>query len=270
MELGGIIGIAVAVALGIYFKKKHPSPTGRGKIFQGLMIAITAAVVAGGISLGVQYLRYRNGTPNQSDIDRTVEAAQNYPLFGVVLEDFPELKPRLRATVEAEIKNPIKDGPNRLTQFGAEIRKRYITPMLLKADDASAIKASNADADFVAHLQKSDIASCREFGLTGLNDPKKLDREGTEKLKRLLAAREVAYRSGKASRQPREELTMDQVSDLLAEAGYSQADFDQLTSIETLATAEACAATAKLYSAPGKLPPAKAADLSRYLLAAGG
>jgi hypothetical protein len=270
MEVGGLVGIAVAIVFGIFFARRRPAATRGAKIVQSVVIVAVAAIAAAAGSLGAKYLTHYTGTPSQSDIDQTVRAVLQYPLLGVVVEDYPELKSKLRETVEAEIRNPAKDGPNRMNQFGADVRKRYITPMLLKADDDAARKAANADAVLVVQLQKSDVAACREFGVSGLSRPDQLGRDGAEKFKQSLAAREVAYRSGKASGQTRDQPTTDEIGTLLEASGYTPADFDRLNKIETLTPAEACAATVQLYSAPGKLPPGQGAVLSRYLLAAGG
>jgi hypothetical protein len=118
------------------------------------------------------------------------------------------------------------------------------------------------------HLQATNPALCREFGMAGLQDANKLDADGQRVLRQGLALQEQAYRNGKAG-PPQAVLKTEDLRRTLVEAGYSEQDLAQLDKFATLPTVEGCAATVKLYAAPRALPAASGGMLARWLLTVG-
>ncbi len=218
--------------------------------------------------MGIPYLRgpYLRG-PSSADIERGVEATKEMPLVGLVIADNPTLEEKLRTAIADEIKNPGQK-PSPAARFGAEVRQRYITPTLLAADDASALKAAGGMEVLAKYLQTKDPALCREFGLAGLQNANKLDVDGKILLKQTLALQEQAYRSGKG-RPPKPALKDEEIGPVLVAAGYTDKDLEQLNTFATLSAADGCAATIKLYGAPRALTPERGGTLARWLLTVG-
>lgn len=263
---GTILGAVVAAALGTYLYKKNPGATRSRRIVHGLLVVLVAAAASAGGAFVGQYLRMQMGAPSGSDIDRMVQRTQELPLLRVVFEDNPALLEKLRAIVEDELRHPGRV-PSPAVEFGAALRAQYVLPALQGADDAPAMRAAASMGALARHLQATNVDLCREFGLTGLQDPKKLDRRGTALLKESLAAQEDAYRNGKAAA-PKAALTDEQFGQLLSVAGYKDADFQQLAEVERLPAVDACNAVVKLYSVPGALSPPQAGAFARWLLMA--
>ncbi|MDP2330950.1 MAG: hypothetical protein Q8M19_09680 [Reyranella sp.] len=262
METWGIIiGVAAAVGVGAFLHGRKPA--GMGRVLQ-----VVAIVAAGGLSAAVASvgLRYLASSDNATATEQALRVVREAPLVGLVLKENPALEARFRDAIEAELRSPTKSGPLRTYVVGAEVRQNLIVPALRSADDATALKAIEAMLDFVKHLQITNAALCKKFGLEGLQDPTRLDSAGATLFKRALVAQEQAYLNGKA-RPAAPPQTADQaVSPLLTEAGYTAADFAKLATLANASDAEGCAVTVKLYAAPTLLPPQRGGILARYLL----
>lgn len=269
MENWGLaLGIAVAAGVGAYFYSKKPTRTGR--LRQALAAVVTAALVAVLASAGMKYLSDSESLPVLSDqtatVDQAIRTIRETPLLGLVLRETPALDARFREALEADMKNPAKAGPPRSFIVGAEVRRDIIAPTLRRADDAAALDAIKAMQAFVKHLQATNVALCREFGLIGLQQPGRLDATGAALFKRALATQEEAYVNGKSQPVAPAQITNQEVHTLLEEAGYTTADFENLAALTKSSDQESCAATVKLYQAPTLLPPARGGTLARYLL----
>jgi hypothetical protein len=222
----------------------------------GAAVAIAAIVFA---------LYYFQSNSTSSAVDRATEQVKQLPLVGLVLSEHPDLEARVRQAIKDGIENPTKSGPNHGFLLGAEIRKQYIVPALRNSDDSDALDAVKDMSELVKHLRLTDMAVCREFGVSGLQRPDKLDDEGAAIFKKTLAAEEKAYISGKDA-PSRPAPSNQDIAKLLADAGYSQSDFQTLAGYANLPQDQACAALDKLYAAPAQLPADKGAIIARYLL----
>ena len=223
--------------------------------------AVVGVLVVGALTLGEEYL---NGSSTSRDVDRAMQVTRETPLIRVVLAENPALEPKLRAAAEEEVRHPSKR-PLPSLLFGMEVRRQYIIPTLRNADDASAIGAVKAMEVLVKYLQSTDLQMCRDFGVSGIQDPGRLDGRARELLQKALAAQEEAYRTGKTG-PPQPALGDNQFFDLLVSAGYKDEDLERLSKAAKLGTREACDAAVKLYSTPAALPPAKGGALARWLL----
>ncbi|OFX00633.1 MAG: hypothetical protein A3D94_13615 [Alphaproteobacteria bacterium RIFCSPHIGHO2_12_FULL_66_14] len=258
---GILIGIAAAVGVGALLRRRKPAGMGR-------VLEIVAIVAAGGLSAAAASvgLRYLASSDHATATEQALQVVREAPLVGLVLKENPALEARFREAIEAELRSPTKSGPLRTYVVGAEVRQKLIVPALRNADDATALKAIEAMQDFVKHLQVTNVALCKKFGLEGLQEPNRLDSAGATLFKRALLAQEQAYLSGKA-RPVAPPQTADQaVSPLLTEAGYTAADFEKLAALATSSDAAGCAVVVKLYAAPTLLPPQRGGILARYLL----
>ncbi|HZV93902.1 MAG TPA: hypothetical protein VFF72_11840, partial [Caldimonas sp.] len=119
------------------------------------------------------------------------------PLVGVVLADNPAIEAQLRAAVEADQRDP--QATSRAFLAVSEMRRTIVGPALAAADDASALAVMKARVDLVSHLEKTDLAACRQFSGDGIRDVNKLDDEGQRLFHAMLTTMEAAYRSGKAN-----------------------------------------------------------------------
>lgn len=267
-DWGLALGIAVAAGVGAYFYSRKQTRTGR--LGQALAAVVAAALAALASSAGMKYLRDTGSLGVASDqsatIDQAMRAIRETPLLGLVLRETPALDARFREALEAELKNPAKVGPPRSFIVGAEVRRDIIAPTLRRADDAAALDAIKAMQAFVNHLQATNVALCREFGLIGLQQPNRLDAAGAALFKRALATQEDAYVNGKARSVAPQQIGNQEVHKLLEEAGYTAADFDRLAALTKSSDPEGCAVTVKLYQAPTLLPPERGGALARYLL----
>lgn len=261
MEIWGIvIGIAVAVGVGAFLHSTKPAGMGRG-------LQLVAIVAAGGLSAAVASfgLVYLASSDHAAATEQALQVVREAPLVGLVLKENPALEARFRDAVEAELRNPTKNGPPRTYVVGAEVRQTLIVPALRSADDATALKAIEAMQDFVKHLQVTNAALCKKFGLMGLQDPTRLDSAGATLFKRALAAQEQAYLNGKA-RPATPQITDQEVNRLLTEAGYTAGDFEKVVGLAKASDTDGCAIVVKLYAAPTLLPPPRGGLLARYLL----
>ena len=239
--------------------RNKPIPPSR-KIARIILIALAAAGVVAVVGFGARYLR----APSSAEVERGVETAKEMPLVGLVIAENPALEEKLRTAIAEELKHP-GQVPSPAARFGIETRQRYIIPALLAADDDSVLKAAGGMAALAKYLQARDPELCRELGLAGLRNANKLDDDGKILLRQALALQEQAYRSGKGG-PPKTTLKTEEVGRALAEAGSTAKDLEQLDAFATLSTADACAATVKLYAAPRALPPERGASLARWLL----
>jgi len=235
---------------------------GQGKLKKGVLVSLGAVLA---IATGVLAVSYFGRGSNDAEVDRAYDQVKQLPLVGLVLSEHPDLDAKVRQAIKDELADPTKSGPNRVFLFGAQVRKQYIVPALRNSDDATALKAAEVLAELVKHLRVTDPNTCREFGQTGLEHPDRLDSEGSAIFERALAAQEDAYLSGKAA-PDRPSPGNNEITKLLSDAGYTEADFQKLASYATLSPSEACAAMDKLYSAPAMLQTQKGAVVARYLL----
>jgi hypothetical protein len=261
MEIWGIvIGIAVAVGVGAFLHRTKPAGMGRG--LQAVAVVAAGGLAAAAASFGLGYLA---SSENAAATEEALQVVREAPLVGLVLKENPELEARFRDAIEAELRSPTKNGPLRTYVVGAEVRQKLIVPALRSADDATALKAIEAMQDFVKHLQATDVALCKKFGLMGIQDPTRLDGAGATLFKRALVAQEQAYLNGKA-RPAAPQITDQEVTSLLGEAGYTAADFEKVAGLANASDTDGCAVVVKLYAAPTRLPPQRGGLLARYLL----
>ena len=69
-NLGGFLGIAVALALGAYYRNKWTNAT-RAARFRQVITVLIAAGAAGALgSIGGQWLRYYASTSTSSEVDK--------------------------------------------------------------------------------------------------------------------------------------------------------------------------------------------------------
>jgi hypothetical protein len=223
---------------------------------------VGAAVAIGVIVFALDYFR---STSKAVQIDRQTEQMKQLPLVGLVLSEHPDLEARVRQAIREGVENPTKSDASRAFLLGAEIRKKYILPALRNSDDSDALGAVKAMSELVKHLRVTDMAACRELGMRGLQQPDKLDDEGAAIFKRVLAAEEKAYISGKDA-PSRPAPTGEEITQLLADTGYTQSDFQALAGYATLPQDQACAVLDKFYAAPAELPADKGAIIARHLL----
>jgi hypothetical protein len=256
-----IAGIAVAGAVAVYFH--NTKPAGMGRALQLVVIAAAAALSAAVTGFGLKYVTTQD---NASAVEDALQVVREAPLVGLVLKENPDVEARFRRAIEAEIRNPTRNGPQQTFVVGGEVRRDIIVPALRNADDASALDAIKAMQAFVKYLQGTDPALCKQFGLIGIQNPSRLSSDGGALFRRSLAAQEGAYLNGRARPAAPQKLTDQEVTGLLTEAGYTAADFEKVVGLAKLSDADGCAIIAKLYAAPALLPPPRAGMLARYLL----
>jgi hypothetical protein len=264
---GAIIGVAVACAFAVFFLKRNPAQTRTARVGRALLVMVVAGVAAAAAAVGASHVRGMLGRPTASEVDRAVEEARQWPLINVVVADHPEVEAQLRAAIEDDLKNPDRED-KASRRMGLEIRQRYIVAALRKADDAAVLGAIGATEKLMLHLKATNEKLCADVGIYGIQDPSRLDTEGRTLFKDSLAMQEAAYRSGRTAATEPKTLSETGVAALLKQAGYTQADFDQLIKLTSLPAPEACAASVKLYDAPARLPPAEGAQAARWLLTA--
>jgi hypothetical protein len=265
-NLGVIIGIAVAVAVAVFFGTRRATQT------QRLQAAAIGLVVAGAVTAVAMYglKAMRDSSEDISAVDSAMASAHALPMVGVVLDDVPGAQDRLREALREEIRQPTTQGPSRPLKLMSELRVAYIVPALKAADEASAAAAIDARATLLKTLKDSDLVVCKEFAVTGIQRSDRLDATSQKLMSDLLAALEKAYRSGRAAKAagtPAPAVASDaEARALLTEAGFQSADFDRLSRLARLPNEAACDLALKVNDAPQKVPADKRGALMRYLL----
>lgn len=223
--------------------------------------AALAAVVA--ITVGVN----RHLAPPRATTESALAELRALPLIGAVIAEVPDAETRLRAAIEEDRRNPPAPGQQRAFAVIAGLRRTYIQPALAASDDASAADVLAARADLGRHLAKVDAAVCREFAGGGIRRVDKLDTEGQRLFKRVLAATDAAYRSGRTpGAKAATPLDLQAFVALLAEAGFTQSDLQALDDSSKLADTEICALQLRIDTAPTLLSSAKRGSFARFVL----
>jgi hypothetical protein len=265
-NLGVIIGIAVAVAVAVFFGTRRSAQT------QRLQAAAISLVVAGLVAAGALYgvKAMRDSGEDMSTVDAAMASAHALPMVGAVLDDVPGAQDRLREALREEIRQPTTQGPSRPLKLMNELRVAYIVPALKASDEASAAAAIDARETLLKALKDTDLVVCKEFAVTGIQRSDKLDATGQKLMSDLLAALEKAYRSGRAAKAagtPAPAVASDaEARALLTEAGFQPADFDKLAHLARLPNEVACDLALKFNDTPQKVPADKRGALMRYLL----
>lgn len=262
-----VLVVTFALAAVAYFLGRslpRPQQTRRTVI-----AAISAAIAASAAVIGVGVL------PNDDDtavVDKAIAEARALPLVGLVLDDVPDAEPRLRASMQEEMRHPTTAGAPRPLLLMAKLRTEHIVPALRATDATNAQAVLAARVALMRHLQGVDRAACRELVLIGLQRTDRLDATAQNLMRNMLAAMEAAYRAGRVALKAggaTSPISSDtEAGALLAEAGLTAVDFEKLRTLARLSEAEACDLGIRLNEAPGKLPPDKTGPLARYLAAA--
>jgi hypothetical protein len=221
-----------------------------------LAAVVLAAIVWGGWSL----------VRGKSDVDMAMDQVRRVPLIGPVMADKPDVESRMRKAIEEELKSPTQTGLSRPFSLVAEMRRQYIVPTLRAADDASALAAVAARAEFVKYLRRTDTAACRQMALGALQRPDLLDAEGQRLFGQVLQTLEAAWRNGKASGKLQPVMNREDLVTTLQQAGFTKADFDRLSVFQTLSNEVSCDVELKVDVAPPLLPADKRGAFARYVL----
>jgi len=182
------------------------------------------------------------------------------------MADNPSVESRMRAAIEEEMRHPTLNGPSRPFVLVAELRRQYVVPALRGADDASALTAVAARAEFARYLRRADPAACRQFAMGALQRPDLLDAEGRRLFDVVLATLEAAWRYGKVANRPQPVLTREELTANLQQAGFGADDFERMNSLAKQSNEAVCDIELKLDSAPPLLPPDKRAAFARSIL----
>jgi hypothetical protein len=225
---------------------------------------VIAALAAGFVAAAAVTWAVKSST-SASATDKAMAELRAQPLVGLVLADNPTIEARMRADVEEDQRQP--QATPRAFRRVVEIRKTIVGPTLSAADDASAIAVMKARSDLVSHLQKTDLAACRQFAGDGIHDVNKLDSEGQRLFQTMLTAMEAAYRNGKANGGKGNPPSSQEFAAMLRSAGFTEDDFAKFAQAATLSDADLCALELKVENAPDKLPEDKRGAFVRFVIA---
>jgi hypothetical protein len=221
-----------------------------------LTLVCLVAIVGGGWAL----------VRGKSPADRALDDVRRLPLIGTVMADDPGAESRMRKAIEEELSSPTRAGLSRPLSVVADLRRQYIVPALRAADDASALAALGARADFVRYLRRADPAACRQFALGNLPRPDLLQSEGRQLFGEYRQALLAAYRSGKTAGKPQPLLTRDQLTAALKQAGFGKMDFDRLQGFQSLSNEVSCDVEIKVDGTAERLPAQTRGPYARYVL----
>lgn len=232
------------------------------RLIRTILIVLAAFAVVGGVVAGGLFAYKRFFNP----AEQALKELKALPLIGLVLADEPGVELRLRTAIEQEVRQPTQQGPSRPLQVVADLRRQYIAPALMAADDRSAIGALAAQAALIGYLLQTNTYACREFATGGIQQVDQLDAKAQQLFRSTLAAVEAAYRSGRKGGKPLPMPAPEEARDMLRESGFQKIDFDMMSSFATLSYQASCEIELKLYSAPATLPEAKRGAMARYIL----
>jgi hypothetical protein len=226
----------------------------------GLLTLLTLVAIVGG---GWALVR------GKSPVDTALDEIRRLPLIGLAMADNPGAESRMRAAIEEELRSPTRSGLSRPYALVADLRRQYIVPALRAADDASAVAALTARADFVRYLRRADAAACRQFALGALQRPDLLQPEGRQLFGEYLQALQAAYLNGQAAGKPRPFLTRDELAAALRQAGFTKMDFDRLQGFQNLSNQVSCDVEIKVDAAADRMPAPLRGPYARYVLSSG-
>ena len=224
----------------------------------GLAALVAIVLIAGG---GWYY--YKTVT---SPAARAFAEARDLPLVGLVIADQPDVEKLLKAAIEEDLRQPSAEGPSRQAAAVAELRNEYIAPALRRADDASLTATMAARTALLEYLNQNNTKACREFALGGIKEPDKLDAEGQRLYKNLLTAISAAYRSGRAAAQAPPMPTLQEMGNMMIQAGFAKSDFDKLNSFATLSNDMSCYIMLLVNQVLPGLKPEQRGPYSRFIL----
>lgn len=199
--------------------------------------------------------------------DRLLAELRTAPLIGQVIADEPSVEQRLRQAIDDDRSDPL---PGRSRPFEAivDIRKTYIVPALQKASDAAALTVMTRRLALASHLQRRDVAGCRQFASGGLRDVARLDSEGQRLFTDVLSAMDAAYRSGReAGATARPAMTDQDYAAALREAGFGDDDLRKLADATALSDAEVCALEVRIDGAVANIAEGRRGAFARHVLA---
>lgn len=202
----------------------------------------------------------------KSPVERTLDDIRRLPLVAAAMDDNPGAESRMRKAIEEELRSPTRAGLSRPFSVVADLRRQYIVPALRAADDASALAALSARADFVRYLRRADPAACRQFALGNLQRPDLLQSEGRQLFGEYTRALQRAYRNGKTADRPQPFPARDELTAALQQAGFTRMDFDRLQGFQTLSNEVSCDVEIKVDAATERLPAPMRGPYARYVL----
>jgi hypothetical protein len=226
-----------------------------------IVIAVLAACIVAAAVVAWAVKSFTGG----SGTEKAMAELRAQPLVGVVLADNPAIEARVRAAVEEDQRDP--QATPRAFLAIAEIRRTIVGPSLSAADDADALAVMEARAELVGHLEKTDLAACRQFAGDGIRDVNKLDPDGQRLFRAMLTAMEAAYRSGKANAGKAKPATNQEFAAMLQSAGFTPDDFAKFSRIATLKDDDLCRLEFRIDDAPAKLPEDKRGPFARFVIA---
>jgi hypothetical protein len=226
---------------------------------------IVTAVLAAGIAAAVVAAWAVKSFTGGSATDETMAALRAQPLVGLVLADNPAIEAHVRTAVEQDQRDP--QATPRAFLAISEIRRTVVGPTVAAADDATALAVMKARSDLVGHLEKADLAACRQFAGDGIRDVNTLDGEGQRLFRAMLTAMEAAYRSGKANGGKGTTPSAEEFTAMLRSAGFSPDDFAKFSQTATLKDADLCQLELRIDEAPDKLPDDKRGPFARFVIA---
>jgi hypothetical protein len=226
-------------------------------IVTGLLTLVSLVAIVGG---GWALVR------GKSPVDTALDDVRRLPLIGTVMADNPATEGQMRKAIEEELRSPTRTGLSRPFSVVADLRRQYIVPALRAADDASALAALGARADFVRYLRRADAAACRQFALGNLQRPDLLESEGRQLFGEYLQALQAAYRNGKTAGKPQPFVTRDELTAALKQACFNRMDFDRLQGFQSLSNEVSCDVEIKVDAAAERLPAKLRGPYARYVL----
>lgn len=266
-KIAVIVVVALAAGAALYLFSRNVSS--RQRLIRSVAATTAGALAAAGAVFGLEAL---TGDDAQM-VDNAMVEARTLPLVGLVLADVPDAEARLRAALKEEMRHPTTQGAPRPLVLMSQLRATHIVPALKAADAADAEGVLAARIALMRHLRGTSVAACRELALIGIQHADRLDPQGQQLMRDMLAAMEKAYRSGRTATKSGTAVQPPVPNDtearaLLVQAGLTPADFEKLQNLAKLSGEEACEMGIRLNGMPSKLPPDKAGGLARYLAAA--
>jgi hypothetical protein len=221
-----------------------------------LTVVSLVAIVGGGWAL----------VRGKSPVDRALDDIRRLPLIATAMDDNAGAGSRMRNAIEEELRSPTRSGLSRPFSVVADLRRQYIVPALRAADDASALAAVGARADFARYLRRADAAACRQFALGNLQRPDLLQPEGRQLFGEYIQALQAAYRNGKAAGKAQPQLTRAELVAALRQVGFTKMDFDRLQGFQALSNEVSCDVEIKVDAAVERLPAPLRGPYARYVL----
>jgi hypothetical protein len=200
-------------------------------------------------------------------VDEGMRTMMNMPMAGVLIREIPGAEAKIREAVEtyarAENEASSSAAMLRAREILVNLRKENLPSALKRASDADIVRLWQALGALAEHLAQTNVALCRQFSESGIQNMNDLDGEGRSLFMQSLRATEVAFLSGRLANFEHELFPLENIADAFVAMGFTEEDLQIIADSDKRTDVEVCSVTNKMYSGALTLPESKVVSFMR-------